>query len=71
MLFQMLTGVLLYQGNSMAQLMHKITNEPVPDIRIIRAELSEKLTNIVRLPSIKGLKRSTGTASNSQPLCGL
>ena len=45
----MLTGVLPYRGNSMAELMHKITNELVPDIRIIRAEPSEKLTNIVTL----------------------
>jgi serine/threonine-protein kinase len=33
----------------MAELMYKIANEPAPDIRIIRPELSEKLANIVAL----------------------
>ncbi len=49
MLFQMLAGVLPFRGDSMAELMYKIANEPAPDIRIIRAELSEKLANIVAL----------------------
>ncbi|MES2363079.1 MAG: serine/threonine-protein kinase [Pseudomonadota bacterium] len=47
MLFQMLAGVLPFRGDSMAELMYKIANEPAPDIRIIRSELSEKLANIV------------------------
>ncbi len=33
----------------MAELIYKIANEPAPDIRIIRAELSEKLANVVAL----------------------
>ena len=49
MLFQMLAGVLPFRGDSMAELMYKIANEPAPDIRIIRAELPEKLANIVAL----------------------
>jgi len=49
MLFQMLAGVLPFRGDSMAELMYKIANEPAPDIRIIRAELTEKLANIVAL----------------------
>jgi len=49
MLFQMLAGVLPFRGDSMAELMYKIANEPAPDIRIIRNELSEKLANIVAL----------------------
>jgi len=49
MLFQMLAGVLPFRGDSMAELMYKIANEPAPDIRIIRPELSEKLANIVAL----------------------
>ncbi|MGB4116816.1 MAG: serine/threonine-protein kinase [Polaromonas sp.] len=49
MLFQMLAGVLPFRGDSMAELMYKIANDPAPDIRIIRAELSEKLANVVAL----------------------
>ena len=49
MLFQMLAGVLPFRGDSMAELMYKIANEPAPDIRIIRPELSEKLATIVAL----------------------
>ena len=49
MLFQMLAGVLPFRGDSMAELMYKIANEPAPDIRIIRAELPEKLASIVAL----------------------
>jgi CHASE2 domain-containing sensor protein len=49
MLFQMLAGVLPFRGDSMAELMYKIANEPAPDIRIIRSELSTKLADIVAL----------------------
>ena len=49
MLYQMLVGVLPFRGDSMAELMYKIANEPAPDIRIIRAELPEQLANIVAL----------------------
>ena len=49
MLFQMLAGVLPFRGESMAELMYKIANEPAPDIRIIRNELSDKLAGIVEL----------------------
>jgi serine/threonine protein kinase len=38
MLFQMLTGVLPFRGDSMAELMYKIANEEAPDIRIIRKD---------------------------------
>ena len=49
MLFQMLAGVLPFRGDSMAELMYKIANEPAPDIRNLRAELPEKLADIVAL----------------------
>jgi CHASE2 domain-containing sensor protein/predicted Ser/Thr protein kinase len=49
MLFQMLAGVLPFRGDSMAELMYKIANEPAPDIRIIRQELSTRLAEIVAL----------------------
>ena len=47
MLFQMLTGVLPFRGDSMAELMYKIANEPAPDIRFIRPDLPERLTGIL------------------------
>jgi predicted Ser/Thr protein kinase len=49
MLFQMLAGVLPFRGDSMAELMYKIANEAAPDIRIIRAELSQRLADTVAL----------------------
>lgn len=54
MLFQMLAGVLPFRGDSMAELMYKIANEPAPDIRIIRQELSPRLADIVALSLGKG-----------------
>ena len=49
MLFQMLAGALPFRGDSMAELMYKIANEPAPDIRMIRPDISAKLANIVAL----------------------
>jgi serine/threonine-protein kinase len=53
MLFQMLTGVLPFRGESMAELMYKIANEEAPDIRIIRPEISERLASVVALALAK------------------
>jgi len=47
MLFQLLTGVLPFQGDSMAELMYKIANEEAPDIRLVRADVPEQLAYIV------------------------
>ena len=47
MLFQMLTGVLPFRGESMAELMYKIANEEAPDIRIVRNDISEPLAQVV------------------------
>lgn len=49
MLFQMLTGVLPFRGDSMAELMYKIANEEAPDPRIIRKEIPERLAQVVAL----------------------
>lgn len=49
MLFQMLAGVLPFRGDSMAELMYKIANEDAPDIRIIRAEIPQKLADVVAM----------------------
>ncbi len=47
MLFQMLTGVLPFRGDSMAELMYKIANEEAPDLRIIRSDLPQALADVV------------------------
>lgn len=44
MLYQLLAGVLPFRGDSMAELMYKIANEPAPDIRKVRPELPMDLT---------------------------
>ena len=49
MLYQMLTGVLPFRGDSMAELMYKIANEEAPDIRIVRADIPNALADIVAL----------------------
>ena len=49
MLFQLLTGVLPFRGESMAELMYKIANEEAPDVRMIRKDLPESLANVVAL----------------------
>jgi serine/threonine-protein kinase len=53
MLFQMLTGVLPFRGDSMAELMYKIANEEAPDIRVIRSEIPERLAAVVALALAK------------------
>ncbi len=53
MLFQMLTGVLPFRGDSMAELMYKIANEEAPDIRIVRKEIPERLAQVVALSMAK------------------
>ncbi len=49
MLFQLLTGVLPFRGDSMAELMYKIANEEAPDVRKIRPELSQAVADVVAL----------------------
>ncbi|MCX7175049.1 MAG: serine/threonine-protein kinase [Proteobacteria bacterium] len=46
-LFQMTTGKLPFEGDSMAQLMFKIANEPHPDIRTLNPELPDSLAAII------------------------
>jgi serine/threonine-protein kinase len=53
MLFQMLTGVLPFRGDSMAELMYKIANEEAADLRTIRSDLPESLANLVALAMAK------------------
>jgi len=41
--------VLPFRGDSMAELMFKISNDQAPDIRVIRKELPESLARLVAL----------------------
>ncbi len=47
MLFQLLTGRLPHQADSMARLMFNIANEPAPDVRSLRPELPGELAQVV------------------------
>ncbi|WP_367180981.1 serine/threonine-protein kinase [uncultured Piscinibacter sp.] len=49
MLFQLLTGRLPHEGESMAELMRRIVNEPAPDVRGLRPELPHALADVVAL----------------------
>jgi serine/threonine protein kinase len=49
MLFQLLTGRLPHQSDSMATLMHQIANEVAPDVRSLRPDLPEGLARAVAL----------------------
>ena len=47
MFFQMLTGELPFIGDSMANLMYKITNEKHPDVRMFRPDLPSCVSRII------------------------
>jgi eukaryotic-like serine/threonine-protein kinase len=49
MLYQMLTGVLPFRGDSMAELMYKIANEEAPDVRLVRKDLSAQIANTIAM----------------------
>jgi serine/threonine-protein kinase len=53
MLFQLLSGSLPFQGDSMASLMFKITNEEAPDIKSIRADISDAIASVIRKALMK------------------
>lgn len=48
-LFQLLTGHLPHEGDSMAELMRQIVNVPAPDVRSLRPELPQELADVVAL----------------------
>jgi serine/threonine-protein kinase len=48
-LMQLITGKLPFMGDSMAELMYKIANQPAPDPRTIRADIPEALAQVVML----------------------
>ncbi|TXT38539.1 MAG: serine/threonine protein kinase [Comamonadaceae bacterium] len=48
MLFQLLTGVLPFRGESMTELMYKIANEEAPDLHSVRSDLPAALAAVVQ-----------------------
>lgn len=52
-LYQMLSGCLPFVGDSMGQLMYKIANDPTPDIRLVRANVPERLAAVI----FKGMEK--------------
>lgn len=55
MAFQLLTGVLPFRAESMAELMFKIANEPPPDARAVRSDLPAPLADVVLKAMAKDL----------------
>jgi len=53
MLYQMCTGRLPFVGESMAQLMFKIANEPAPDIHALRPDLPPALVAVIDKALVK------------------
>jgi serine/threonine protein kinase len=49
MLYQLLTGVLPFRGESMAELMYKIANEEAADLRVHRANVSDALAELMKM----------------------
>ena len=62
MLYQMSCGKLPFEGDSMAQLMFKIANEPHPDIRGVTPDLPECVVAIIdkALTKDPGARYQTG-----------
>ncbi|CAB1368573.1 CHASE2 domain-containing serine/threonine-protein kinase [Denitratisoma oestradiolicum] len=52
-LYQLASGKLPFEGDSMAQLMFKIANEPHPDIRTVRPDLPECLVAVIDRALVK------------------
>jgi serine/threonine-protein kinase len=52
-LYQMLTGVLPFRGDSMAELMYKIANQEAPDLREVRPDLPPQLAQVVAVALAK------------------
>ena len=65
MLFQLLTGRLPHQADTMSKLMFQIANETAPDVRTLRAELPELVAQIVARAMEK---RPEGRFSDGQEL---
>jgi serine/threonine-protein kinase len=63
-LFQLITGKLPFEGDSMAQLMFKIANEPHPDVRNLNPTLPDSLAAVIDKVLVKDAEQryQTGAA---------
>ena len=57
MMFQLLTGSLPFQADSMASLMFKITNEEAPDITSIRPDIPPPVASVIRKTLMKNIEQ--------------
>ncbi|MDP2811725.1 MAG: serine/threonine-protein kinase [Rhodocyclaceae bacterium] len=62
-LYQMALGRLPFEGDSMAQLMFKIANEPHPDIRTVRPDLPDCLAAILDKSLVKDVEKRYQTGA--------
>jgi serine/threonine-protein kinase len=57
MLFQLLSGSLPFQADSMTSLMFKITNEEAPNIRSLRPDISNAISSVIQKLLVKSLEQ--------------
>ena len=62
-LFQLSTGHLPFVGESMAQLMFKIANDPVPDVRGVRPDVPPALASIIERAMAKDIEQRYQTGA--------
>ncbi len=57
MTYQLLTGLLPFQADSMASLMFKITNEEAPDITSVHPDISDDIASVIRKTLMKNTEQ--------------
>jgi CHASE2 domain-containing sensor protein len=57
MLFQLLSGSLPFQADSMASLMFKITNEEAPNIKTVRPDISDAISSVIQKLLVKNIEQ--------------
>ena len=67
MLFQLLSGSLPFQADSMASLMFKITNEEAPNIKTVRPDIPEAIVLVIEKLLMKKIEQryQSGTELNN------
>lgn len=62
-LYQLSCGKLPFEGDSMAQLMFRIANQPHPDIRVVRPDIPENLVQVIDRALAKDLAQRYQTGA--------